>query len=110
MDFIGGKTMKTAKEMKFDGAMMDIYRRAKEECDYNATRYLQMLLEHKGLKTAKILINAPHVSDGYTALWERQRLDLTVEALIIRPEWDELFTDEERAIAKERLKEYKYNF
>ena len=102
--------MKTPKEMKFDGAMMDIYRRAKDECDYNATRFLQMLLEHRGLKTAKILINAPHVSDGYTALWERKRLDLTVEALIIKPEWDALFTDEERAIAKERLVKYEHKF
>ena len=99
--------MKTAIEMRFDGAMMDIYRRAKNECDYNATRFLQMLLDYKGLKTAKILINAPHVSDGYTALWERKRLDLTVEALIIKTEWNDLFTDEERAIAKDRLLKYK---
>ncbi len=109
MDFIGGKTMKTAKEMKFDGEMMDIYRRAKEECDYNATRYLQMLLDHGGLKTAKILINAPHVSDGYTALWERKRLDLTVEALILKSEWNDFFTDEEIAIAKKRLSDYGFN-
>lgn len=98
--------MRTGKEMKFDKAMMDIYRRALDECNYNAMRFLQMLHEHRGLITAKILINAPHVSDGYTALWERNRLDLTVEALIIQPEWNEFFTDEERAIAKKRLLEY----
>src|SRR3990170_8999595 len=101
MGLLMGKTMKTAKEMKFDGEMMNIYRRAKDECNYIATRYLKMLLDHGGLKTAKILINAPHVSDGYTALWERKRLDLTVEALIIKTEWNDLFTDEERAIAKD---------
>ena len=102
--------MKTVKEMKFDKSMMDIYRRAKDECNYNATRYLGMLLDHGGLKTAKILINASNVSDGYTALWERKRLDLTVEALILNSEWDEYFTDEERDIARKRLIEYKYDF
>jgi hypothetical protein len=101
--------LKKVKEMKFDRAMMDIYRRAKDECNYNATRYLKMLLDHGGLKTAKILINASNVSDGYTALWERKRLDLTVEALILNSEWDEYFTDEERTTAKKRLIEYKYN-
>jgi len=102
--------MKTAIEMKFDKSMMDIYRRAKDQCNYNATRYLGMLLDHGGLKTAKILINASNVSDGYTALWERHRLDLTIEALILDPEWNELFTDQERDIARKRLIEYKYDF
>ena len=88
--------------------MMDIYRRALNECNYNATRYLNMLYENRGLITAKILINATNVSEGYTALWERQRLDLTVEALILEPEWHEFFTDEERAIAMERLIQYGY--
>lgn len=40
-----------------------------------------MLHEHGGLQTARILIHAATVSEGYTALWERG-LDLTVEALI----------------------------
>jgi hypothetical protein len=96
-------------EERFDLAMMDIYRRAKSEAKYNATRYFQMLAEHRGLETARILLHADTVSDGYTALWERGRLDLTVEALINdHPEYHSLFTDEERQIARRRLEEYKY--
>lgn len=102
--------MKSTKEAKFDSAMMNIYRRALDECDYNATRFLNMLHEHRGLITAKLLINASHVSDGYTALWERNRLDLTVEALILQPEWNEFFSDEERSIARKRLIDYGYKF
>lgn len=97
-------------ECQFDIAMMDIYRRAKEEAGYNATRYLQMLGEHRGLRTAQILLNAPHVSEGYTALWERDRLDLTVEALILQQQWHGLFSDQEREIARTRLAQYNYNF
>jgi hypothetical protein len=69
-------TSTTDIERQFDVAMMDIYHRAKHEAGYNATRYLQMLQEHGGLGTAKILLHSLHVSDGYTALWERDRLDL----------------------------------
>jgi hypothetical protein len=69
-------------EQRFDAAMLHIYRRAKSEAKYNATRYFQMLTDHGGLETARILLHANAVSDAYTALWERSRLDLIVEALI----------------------------
>jgi len=51
-------------ERTFDDAMMDVYLRARNECGYNATRYLQMLHEHRGLETARILLHAPNVSEG----------------------------------------------
>ena len=97
-------------EQQFDLAMMNIYRRARLEAKYNATRFLQMLDEYRGLETAKILIHSPTVSDGYTALWERGRLDLTVEAIILDPIWNELFDDDERSIARRRLKDYGFRF
>lgn len=94
---------------RFELAMRDIYRRARIEAHYNATRYLQMLDQNGGLETAHILINSPTVSDGYTALWERGRLDLTVEAVIWdNPEYQKLFTVDELKIIKKRLVDYKY--
>ena len=94
---------------RFELEMRTIYRRARIEAGYNATRYLQMLDEHGGLDTARILLNSPKVSDGYTALWERGRLDLTVEALINdNPEFQVLFTAEELKIVRKRLVEYQY--
>ena len=93
----------------FDMEMMGIYHRARDEADYNATRFLNMLHEHRGLQTARILLHASNVSDGYTALSERGRLDLTVEAVIHdNPKWHELFTSEELAICTKRLKDYEY--
>lgn len=97
-------------ESEFDIAMMDIYQRANQEAGYNAIRYLQMLNEHRGLRTAQILLHALNVSDGYTALWELKRLDLTVEALILQKIWHPLFSDEERDIARRRLEQYNYEF
>jgi hypothetical protein len=67
-----------------------------------------MLHEHRGLETARILLHASKVSEGYVALWERKRLDLTVECLILTDEWRSLFSDGEREIARNRLAEYGY--
>ena len=100
--------MTESLEAEFDAAMMDIYHRARAEAKYNASRYLQMLNENRGLRTAQTLLSAQTVSEGYTALWERKRLDLTVEALILQPRWNDLFTDEDRAIARNRLNKYSY--
>uniref|UniRef100_C6E129 Uncharacterized protein n=1 Tax=Geobacter sp. (strain M21) TaxID=443144 RepID=C6E129_GEOSM len=100
--------MRSDLERRFDAAMMDIYHRALNEVNYRAARFHQMLCDHGGYGTAQLLLHSSHVSEGYTALWERKRLDLTVEALILRPEWHELFTDEERAKAKQRLVDYGY--
>jgi hypothetical protein len=49
------------------------------------------------------------VSEGYAALWERNRLDLTVEAVIYdNPKWHRLFTEEELTTCKRRLADYRY--
>ena len=101
--------MPTEAESQFNEAMLNIYRRAKAEAGYNATRFLSMVVEHGGLETARYLLHAATVSEGYTALWERKRLDLTVEAMILRPEWQALFSDVERRIAVNRLREYGYS-
>jgi hypothetical protein len=64
-----------------------------------------MIDDRGGVQTAKYLINAPKPSDGYTALYERQRLDLTVEALVVEDSrWHVLFTAEEVQKAARRLR------
>ncbi len=98
------QTMSVEIEKKFNVAMEEIYQHALEEVGYKATRFLQMLRKRGGLDTAKVLINSDTTSDGYIALLQRQRLDLTVESLILKREWYSLFTDEERAKARARLK------
>lgn len=100
---------KTALEKDFDKAMMKIYHRAKSEANYTASLFLNMLSEHGGVETAHRLIHRPAPSDGYTALWERKRLDLTVEAVICDDaRWHSLFVNETLEIAKSRLEEYGY--
>lgn len=90
---------------EFNRRMLGIYQRAKEEVGYNASRFLQMLEEHGGVQTAHMLLGSSTPSDGYRALWERGRLDLTVEALVLEKDWG-LFSAAELATARERLEEY----
>jgi hypothetical protein len=92
-------------EGQFAEAMVRIYDRAKRECNYNATRFLQMLNDHGALPTARMLLSATGPSDGFTARWELKRLDLTVEAHVIKPEFSSHFTEGERISAEERLRE-----
>jgi hypothetical protein len=67
-----------------------------------------MLVEYGGVETARRLLRKSEPSDGFTTLWELRRLDLSVEAFVLRPEYAPLFTEAERGIARARLKEYGY--
>lgn len=101
--------MENSLEFQFNEAMLDIYRKAKSEAKYNAIRFLQMVTDHGGAEAAHILINSPTVSEGYTALWERGRLDLTVEAMILEnKQFYELFSAEELEICRKRLSQFEY--
>lgn len=96
-------------EAVLTAAMFNIYRRAKDEAGYKATIFLGMLKDHEGLATARTLINSARPSDGYTALYERGRLDLTVEALITEDiQWHGMFEEAELERARRRLRQYGY--
>lgn len=82
---------------------------AKSEAGYTANRFLTMITEQGGYEAARTLLHAQSVSEGYTALWERNRLDLTIEAVILKSEWLDLFSQEERNIARDRLTQYGYD-
>ena len=95
-------------EAQFDQAMLGVYDGAKQECNYNATYFFQMLHEHRGLETARRLLASRNPAQGFTVLWECGRLDLSVEAHVLRAEFAPLFTPEEREIARNRLADYGY--
>lgn len=94
-----------ALEAAFHKAMVRIYERARDEANYHAGLLLKMVTEQGGLATARQLLHNPVVSDGFTALWERGRVDLTAEAVVIQPKFRPLFTDQELAIASNRVVE-----
>lgn len=98
----------SALENRFHEDMKDIYFTAKKELKYNASRFFQLVSREGGFKAAKRLISKSGGTYGFEVLWENKRLDLSVEALVLRSEYHELFTDEEREICRNRLKEFGY--
>ena len=95
-----------AAELDFHRAMVQIYETARRDVDYKPTRFLQMVSEHGGVEAARHLLRADTPSEGFITLWAAGRLDLTVEAHVLKPEYADLFTEEERRIARRRLDEY----
>ena len=96
-------------EQQFDEAMHNIYVTAVREAKYTPHEFHRMLMERGGLATARNLINRPQPSDGYTNLYIRGFLYLTVEAVIFdNPCWHPLFTLEELEICRKRLIAYEY--
>jgi len=69
-----------------------------------------MLDERGGVATARHLIASPTVSEGFTTFYLAGRLDLAIESYLLKPEYASLFTDEERAIARDRLTQVGYSF
>jgi hypothetical protein len=95
-------------ERVFHRAMLAAYETGKRELHYNATYTLRMIQEHGAVETARRLLRKEDYSEGMTRLWQEQRLDLSAEALVLRPEFAALFTAEERALARQILHEYGY--
>ena len=95
--------MATQLENEFDQAMVGLCDRACVEAGYSGTELRDMVAERGGLNAARILLEDLAVSEGFRALWQRNRLDLTVEALVLIPKWRDLFGDAELATARQRL-------
>ena len=95
-------------ERAFHGAMIGIYKDAKEQAGYNAALFLRMVSTLGGLEAARTLIRASRASEGFTTLWKCHRLDITVEAVVLKPQFCPLFSEEELDAARSRLTEYGY--
>ena len=95
---------------RFQAAMLDLYLRARDEAGYDALILRSMIFEIGGLETAHVLLKHANMSEGFIALWERHRLDLTVEALALRPEFAVLFNEAELSAARQRLEGVSYDW
>ena len=84
-----------------------------DECKvdgYSTVRILEMINQNKDeIELVRGFMNNSKPSGGFRALKAIKRLDLSLEAYILeRPEVNELFSSDEKSMAKFRLKEAKY--
>ena len=75
---------------------------------YRPSYFLQMLDNYGAVGTAIKLVMADKFHEGFIKLWEFGRLDLTVEAIMLRSPHRELFSKEVLDKASERLTALEY--
>ena len=66
------------------------------ERGYWASYFLRAVRHHGGLAYAHQLLQQEGTTDGFRRLTEEHRLDLTMEAVVLQPEYAELFSATER--------------
>ena len=96
-------------EIAFHERMRQIHEQAGTECNYRATRFIQMVNSEGGLQTAQKLLASKGYSEGLTRLWEEKRLDISMEATVLQEPWCNLFSEEELSIARRKLTELGYS-
>lgn len=93
---------------EFDKELRKIHGIWKTDLKYNAARFIQMIDAQGGLNTAKALLDNQNYSEGLTRLWEEKRLDISMEATVLKEPWNNLFTEQQLKIAKIRLSDLGY--
>jgi hypothetical protein len=97
----------TETEKKFNSDMENVFLSV-TKLGYIPTYFWKMVQAKGGYQAAKQLIHTKNPSTGLTRLWELGHLELSVEAHVIMPEYNSLFTEEERSICLERLISFGY--
>ena len=96
-------------EEEFDKHIREQHRIAKQATGYKAPAFIKMLNARGAVQTAHdLLASKTKIHDGLTQLVLHNRLDLSLEANIIKLKWRCLFSDEEREIAVRRLRQLNY--
>ena len=70
---------------------------------YNPSIWARMVNEHGAVVTARKLITSGDMQAGLLRLISLGRIDLTIEHAVLDEHWRDLFTDEERDLARWRL-------
>ena len=71
---------------------------------YHATYFRRMVLESGGRQAANTLLATAEASSGFTELYlHGRRLDLSVEYLVLKKPWRDLFSPEQLEVARRRL-------
>lgn len=85
----------TDLEKKFSVEWMKKAEEAQGIDGYNATRLLKNIEEHGGVSTVRRILERNGCSENFEILKKHNRLDLSMEALVVKGEYGALFDDKE---------------
>ncbi len=95
-------------KQSFHNEMVLIYKRITKELKYKSPRLIDLINKNGGYEAAiKYLVTESSVQD-FAVLWENERLDLSVEALIINEKYRDIFDESIVEMCDKKLKEYSY--
>jgi hypothetical protein len=98
------KKVSLSPDAKFKRALIEkVYLSSLTECGIDQDELLAMIVKSGSFGAAKSLLNKQPVQVGFRGLRRLKRLDLTVEHLVIQPEWRSFFSEKEISIATRRL-------
>jgi len=86
-------------ELKLYKDILDTYNKAKLEFKCDPGFDLQLLTRFGGVKICRWALDANAQSEDFRKLLESGCPGLTVEGIILKPEYSELFTEEEKSVA-----------
>ena len=85
-----------------------LYKRIHKELKYKPTRLMDYINKYGGYEAAVKYITTENNVQDFAVLWENQRLDLSVEALITKPTYRVLFLVEVLDFCDRKIAEYSY--
>ncbi|ONI46748.1 hypothetical protein AN644_02630 [Candidatus Epulonipiscium fishelsonii] len=99
---------KDSLKQKFNKEVINTYKRIATEVKYKSSGLLTQINKYGGYEASLKYIMTDANTMDFSVLWEYQRLDLSIEALILKEDYKSLFPDYILEFCKNRLKEYNY--
>ena len=100
--------MRNLLQNKFNEEVFQAIEESKK-IGYTPTRFIQMLHQanNNAVEVVQRLVTK-EATTGLEKLWEQGRLELSMEAIMIKPEYKELFSSEIITVCTKKLKKYGY--
>ena len=94
---------------RFTEDLLDGVRVLARDYGYRPIQFERMVLDHGGVEAARRLLRGAGTAGGFALLWEKNQLGRSSEATMLRPEYESLFTADERLLARRRLEEHGFD-
>ncbi|MBE6022307.1 MAG: hypothetical protein E7231_03615 [Cellulosilyticum sp.] len=92
----------------FHQEIIDLYKQVIKSVKYKPTRLMDFINKYGGYEAAVKYISTESNVQDFAILWEKERLDLSVEALITKEQYRPLFSEDILSFCDRKLKEYSY--
>ncbi|MBP3887988.1 MAG: hypothetical protein J6F30_10160 [Cellulosilyticum sp.] len=92
----------------FHQDMISLYKQIIKSVKYKPTRLMDYINKYGGYEAAVKYISTESNVQDFAILWEKERLDLSVEALMTKEQYRGLFNEDIVNFCDRKLKEYSY--